>query len=185
MPNNKITIGVGKQEENDKTQRIPKEELYSSVAPVESEQKPEVLEDRVWGNDYILDKKLDKEHLDEKRMFVRVRYIQNISCDKICDDINSQPTTLTKPIKLVMSDISVGGLGAVCGQELNVGSVLEFDIVLDHLTYTIKCEIVYCILMEESYRIGLKIVRKNRDFLKHLKILVARISLQAQYGGKS
>lgn len=187
MPDNKITIGVGRQEKDDKIQRIPKDDLYNSpIAPVESDpkqkQEQQPQDDKVWGNDSILDRQLDTEYLEEKRRYVRVRYLQNIECQSICENLNADPVRLNKPITITLSDVSMGGIGAVCSIQLDVGSIMEFNMSIDQLKYTILCEVVYCISMDESYRIGLKIVKKNKDFIRHLKILVARISLQAQYG---
>ncbi|MCX8130889.1 MAG: PilZ domain-containing protein [Clostridia bacterium] len=184
MPDNKITIGIGKKNKDDKTQRTHKDDFNNTpIAPVESDQKPEqnYYDEQVWGNDSLLAKKLDEQYLAEKRMFVRVRYIQHIECKKISNNVYDEPITLNKPMLITLSDISMAGMGAVCSHELGVGSVLEFDMQLDHLQYTIKCQVIYSIFMEDSYRIGLKIATKDKDFIKHLKIVVARISLNAKY----
>lgn len=183
MANNKITIGVNKKDKHDKTKNIPNEELLDpSVQPAEPEEETPPLDENVWGNDFKLNKQLDKDYLEEKRRYVRVRYIQQLECPAISKDISEEFTPLSRPIVLTMSDLSMGGIGAVCEHELDVGSILSFDITLDNFKYTIQCQVVYCILMEESFRVGLKIVGKNKEFVKHLKILVARISLNARYG---
>jgi hypothetical protein len=189
MSNNKITLGVRKQDKTDKTQRISMDEEFNNlpVSPVEQEQKKEQksADDSVWGNDTLLDRQLSKEHLDEKRRYTRVRHVQRIECRTIIENINTEYITLNKPIILTLSDISMGGIGAVSDQELKTGSILEFDINLDHLKYNIQCEIIYCVSMDESFRIGLSFAKKDKDFVKHLKILVARISLQSSYQNKT
>lgn len=115
-------------------------------------------------------------------MYVRVRYIRSTECTKICRSLDAEPVTLRKPITFTIVDISMGGIGIICDYIIELGTILIFNILLDNITYEIKYSVVYCIKMEDKFRIGLRIAEKDRDYIRHLKIYVARISLQSNYG---
>ena len=82
-------------------------------------------------------------------------------------------------------DLSMGGIGIICEYELLVGTILFFNLSLDNIAYDIKCEVAYCLQNDDKYRACLKIVDRDRNFIRHLKILVARLSLQSKYGTRT
>lgn len=178
MTINRITIGKGKKENPNKIQ-VPKQtELYK---PEINTDNYRTLDQNIWGNDSEENKKLDKEVLAEKRMYVRIRYIQHIECNMLSDSLDTEPVVLAKPMSFNIFDLSMGGIGIICDQEIKKGLILSFKIRLDQIEYDVMCESIYCIEADSNYKIGLKIIRNNRDFIKHLKILVARTSLSADY----
>jgi len=159
----------------EKKQALPPEKPVKSEAPIP-------LDENVWGNDYKLVKKLDEKVLADRRLFVRVRHIQKVNCTVMYDKNGMQPIELPKPIQLLVIDVSMGGIGVISEQEINVGDILGIQLILDNIPYDIKCEVVYCFPSENKYRAGLKLAQKDKRFVKHLKIYVARISLTSQYG---
>jgi len=186
MPDNKIVIGKQKIDKSKNLQDL-KQDYKKPQAPEEDPESissREYLDDNIWGSDPEINKKLDKELLLERRRYVRVRYFQEIKCMRLGPETDVEPIKPDEPVILSLFDISMGGLGTVCSHEIKKGSVLFFNLQLDHLTYDIKCKVAYCVQIEDNYRIGLKILDKDSQFIKHLKIVVARISLNAKYAAK-
>lgn len=141
----------------------------------------EPVYDYIWENDRSILEKLDENQRAERRRYVRVPYMQKIECFSIADDVDSEPVILEKPLNFLIIDISVGGIGIVCDSELEVGKVLTFKIIFDNLEYEVSCQVIYCFESKGKFRAGLKLVKGSKEFIKHLKILVARITLQKKY----
>lgn len=191
MASSKIIIGNDKKRDNKET----KPALYKAGKPLmdvvdteqginheidhEIEQIP--VDENVWGNDYTILNKLDEKQLAERRLYVRVRHIQRIECSKVFDNIEVEPDLLPQPIVFTISDLSMGGIGIICEQVISIGKIFAIQLTLDAIPYDIKCEVVYCIQNDDKYRAGLKIVQKDKLFIRHLKIFVARISLNSNY----
>jgi hypothetical protein len=135
----------------------------------------------VWGNDRAFMKLIDEGLRADLRLFVRIRYIQKVTCTMVYEDIEKEPCELDEPLQLMIVDISVGGIGVICEQEIEVGMILGITIILDNIPYDVKYEVVYCIPMDDKFRIGLKIAQRDKVFMRHLKIFVARISLTSAY----
>jgi hypothetical protein len=152
----------------------------SETADQSAEQIP--LDENVWGNDYTIVDKLDETQLANRRFYVRVRYFQRIECDEVFDSLDSEPVRLTHPISFFISDISMGGIGIICDYEIATGKIFSIQLVLDGIPYKIKCQVIYCIPNDDKFRAGLKIVEREKKFITHLKIFVARISLNSAYG---
>lgn len=181
---NKIIIGEGRKKDKKETKRV----LYVADKPqkttVNTEQETVQIpvDENVWGNDYTIINKLDATQIANRRLYIRVRYVQRIECRTTFDNIEEEPVLLAQPIVFIISDISMGGIGIICEQEISVGKIFSIPLKLDHISYDIKCEVVYCFQNDNKYRAGLKIVHKDKQFISHLKIVVARISLTSIYG---
>ena len=182
MANDKITIGKRKEKDRKETNPviINPQEISSNPEqePVEMQ-----LDENVWGNDYSLVKMMDKDLLAERRLFVRVIFMKKIECYKILDSLDAEPIEFKKPIIFDVTDVSVGGFGIISENVLPVGKFLLYKLRLDEREYEVKGEVVYCFKNGNMYRAGLRIGRKDKAFLTHLKVFVARISLRKQYGG--
>lgn len=181
---NKIIIGDGKKRDEKETKPV----LYETDKPLikaagtEHETVQIPVDENVWGNDYTIINKLDEKQIADRRLYVRVRHLQRIECSTVSDSIEVEPVLLTRPIVIIISDISMGGIGIICEQEISIGKILVIQLTLDSIPYEIKCEVIYCIQNDDKFRAGLKIVHKDKHFIKHLKIFVARISLNSNYG---
>lgn len=188
MPNNKITIGTGHGKEKGKEDKLirnrslEKEALYKKEIVVDNDR---ALDQNIWGSDSALNKMLDKEILAEKRMYVRARYFQHIECNTVAESLSAEPIILVEPMKFDIFDLSMGGIGIIYDQKIKNGLILSFNIRLDQIAYFISCEVVYCIEAESNFKIGLRIIRNNKEFINHLKILVARFSLTIKYSPDS
>ena len=180
--------GAGKAEGAGKTDRAgeaygaEKAEETGKAGEAGKVEEPIPLDENVWGNDNSILHKLDEKQLADRRLFVRVRYVQKVECNTVYDKNKMEPVLLPKPIVLFISDISMGGIGVISDEELREGEILGIHLVLDNIPYDIKGEVVYCFRNEDKYRAGLKIVQREKRFIKHLKIYVARISLTNAYG---
>lgn len=139
------------------------------------------LDENVWGTDRIIKEKLDKELLAERRLFVRVRHMQKVTCSLEYEDLDKEPIEFDKPMEFMTVDLSAAGIGILSEQEIDTGKYLGIRMVFDNIPYDIVCEVVYCISIDDKFRIGLKIVRRNKQFMRHLKLVVARVSLTSQY----
>mgnify|MGYP000930287127 CR=1 FL=1 len=160
--------------------------LQNAVLEKDMQQTGELpLDENVWGNDRALVSKLDNEVLTERRLFVRVRHVQKLTCDTIYEDINKEPVKLASPLSFMSVDISAAGIGIVCENEIEPGKILGIRIILDRIPYDIKCRVVYCIPLDGKFRAGLKIAEKDKRFMRHLKIYVARITLTNEYASDS
>ena len=180
----KIVIGTGKKRDKKDTE-LDLHRAHNHQTPAEVVEQPTVLiplDENVWGNDYTIIKKLDEKQLAERRLYVRVRYMRRVECRAIFDSIEEEPLLLTNPIALMISDLSMGGIGIICDHAINIGKILVIPIILDQIPYEIKCEVIYCFQNENIFKAGLKIVQRDKGFIKHLKIYVARISLTSNYG---
>jgi len=160
--------------------------LQNAVLEKDMQQTGELpLDENVWGNDRALVSKLDNEVLTERRLFVRVRHVQKLTCDTIYEDINKEPVKLASPLSFMSVDISAAGIGIVCENEIEPGKILGIRIILDRIPYDIKCRVVYCIPLDGKFSAGLKIAEKDKRFMRHLKIYVARITLTNEYASDS
>lgn len=160
--------------------------LQNAVLEKDMQQTGELpLDENVWGNDRALVSKLDNEVLTERRLFVRVRHVQKLTCDTIYEDINKEPVKLASPLSFMSVDISAAGIGIVCENEIEPGKILGIRIILDRIPYDIKCRVVYCIPLDGKFRAGLKIAEKDKRFMRHLKIYIARITLTNEYASDS
>jgi hypothetical protein len=179
MADNKIVI-VHNREKGKKETEI-KDITANTLGPIPSTNQ-EPLYENIWGNDHAVLNKMDENLLADRRLYVRVIYMQKIECNTILEAIGSEPTVLTKPMVFTVIDISIGGIGIISECEINIGTILAFKLTLDNIAYEIKCEVVYCFPNDDKFRAGLKMVEKDKCFTRHLKILVARLSLQGKYG---
>lgn len=180
----KIIIGDERKKEKNELVRDSYRVEVPQGAPDATEHGAEQipLDENVWGNDYTIINKLDEKQLANRRFYVRVRYFQQIECNEIFDRIDGEPVPLTHPISFVISDISMGGIGIICDYEITTDKIFSIELVLDGIPYKVKCQLVYCIPNDDKFRAGLKIVEREKKFLTHLKIFVARISLYSSYG---
>lgn len=180
----KIIIGAGKRIENKAAEPVsyqePKRDSPAIISGQVSEPIP--LDENVWGNDYTLLKKLDEKQLADRRLYVRVRHLQKVVCHSVYDNIDMEPVLLSRPMELIISDLSMGGIGIISENELKSGRILAVRLSLDGIQYEVKCEVIYCFQSDNKFRAGLKIAQKDKRFINHLKIFIARISLTNSYG---
>jgi hypothetical protein len=187
---NKIIVGTGKKEEIVEKERMKQDMPQAlsgaeTVHEMELEMKQEPVYESVWGNDYALFKQLDDETLAEKRLYVRVRYIQDMECSSMSEHCENELANVAPPLKFIIIDISMGGIGAICDEPLKLGITMAFQVTLDNMKYDVVYEVVYCIKMDGKYRIGLRLAKKDKAYTHHLKVYVARISLTGRYGSSN
>lgn len=182
MADNRITIGKGKpQIDKDKDlELLKKQDLYIPEKEIETGEQPpqtQTSDENLWGNDWQINSLIDKDYLAEKRLFVRVRYFRPFECRMFCTSPDAEPEKLDSILKLTMFDLSMGGIGAICDVSVPKDDILFFPLLLDHMTYDVKCQVVYCIPIDHVFRLGLRILTREKQFIKHLKLYVARLSL--------
>ena len=185
MGNNRLVIGGRKEKDKNDTDHDLRDIVDSAQTTTPITQKgvpPEQIYEKLWGNDNSFLKKLDEEQLANRRLFARAIYMQRVECKTILDSLDSEPDILKKPIEFMVLDISMGGIGILCEYEICIGTILVFKLILDNIPYEVSGEVVYCFENSDKFRAGLKIVSKDKQFIKHLKIIVARASLQNRYG---
>lgn len=156
---------------------------HEPALQVPSERKPFYEKD--WGNERAVLSRLDGKLLADRRLYARVLYMHRIRCNTLFERLDSEPTLLMDPLELIVVDLSMGGIGVVCEHEILVGTILSFKLPLDNIAYEIKCEVVYCFENGGKYRAGLKLVDRDRNFIRHLKIFVARFTLQNMLGAEN
>ncbi len=179
MSNRIIIGGSNKKEVLQKTvTNVPVND--TGAVPVQ-DTKAIPLDEKVWGNDNAILEKIDKGLLADRRLFVRIRHMQRVTCSTEYKDVKKEPVELDKPLEFMTVDLSVGGIGIVCESEIGIGRILGLRILLDRIPYDIKCEVVYCIRIDGKFRAGLRIAQKEKRFMRHLKIFVARVSLTSEY----
>jgi len=140
------------------------------------------LDEDVWGGDREISKKIDEGLLADRRLFVRIRHIQKVLCSvEYADAAAKEPLELDRPLEFMIIDLSVSGIGIISEYEIERGKLLGIRMLLDGMPYDIKCEVVYCIWLNGKYRAGFRIVQKDKKFMRHLKIFVARVSLTNEY----
>lgn len=142
------------------------------------------LDENVWDNDLAVISKLDEQTLADRRLFVRIRHMRRVICKAIFEHPEGEPVTLKKPLDITISDLSMGGIGIICEEQINIGKILLLPLILDSILYEVKCEVVYCIRNDDKFRIGLRIIKRDKQFIRHLKIFIARISLENMYGSE-
>lgn len=147
---------------------------------MQAEQPP--VDENVWGNDYTLLNKLSEKQLADRRLFVRIRHIQWVECHIVFDNIKSEPFLLDKPLVFIINELSMAGIGIICDHAISIGKILAFQFTIDNIPYDIKCEVIYCIPNDDKFRACLKVVQRDKRFMKHLKIFIARTSLNLAYG---
>jgi hypothetical protein len=182
MANNKITIGDGKaKKKNESISRLTleKQEIIEPIIEPEIEEIP--IDENVWGNDSSVIKRLDEEQLVERRLFVRIIFMRQIKCYETLNNLQAESILLSQPIEFSITDISIGGIGIISDYEIKAGNILLFNLILDDNGYDIKCEVLYCFKSDDKFRGGLRILNKDKDFIRHLKIVVARVSLRNRY----
>ena len=135
-----------------------------------------------WGNEHTIMSRLEGKLLEDRRLYARALYMQKIECNTLYDSLGSEPVLLNEPMKFMIIDLSMGGIGIISEQEILTGTILSFKLPMDNITYDIRCEVVYCFENSGKYRAGLKLVDEDKNFIRHLKIFVARLTLQSMYG---
>lgn len=188
MAGKKLVIGTGKEKDNNENEIILRDNNVrapKSTPTTRQEPEQEQLDENVWGNDHTFLNKLDEGILADRRLYVRVIYIQSIKCNVIKESKESQPILLTQPIEFMIVDLSIGGIGIICEHEIKIGTILIFKLTFDNITYEVKYEVVYCFPNDDKFRAGLRMAEKDKEFIRHLKILVARLSLQSKYGNRT
>jgi len=186
MINNKIIIGDKLRDKKGTKPdlfEIDTLQITTAVTDREAEKTEQIpVDENVWGNDYIILNKLSKKQLADRRLYVRIRHFQKIECFTVYDEIDVEPACLTQPIIFIINEISMGCIGAICDYKLSIGKILAIQLTIDNMPYDIKCEVGYCIKNDDKFRCGLKVVQRDRQFIKHLKIYIARKSLLSNYG---
>lgn len=188
MADNKIIIGSEKEKDKSKPDPISTQKAATTQIPAsDAAQVPveEPIDENVWGNDHIVLNKLDEKMKADRRLYARAKYIQRIECVSVMDAGEMEQNILPSTIKFMVIDVSMGGIGIISDEVIEVGKVLVFDLKLDNTIYSVKYEVVYCFTNDGKYRAGLRIKEKDKIFIKHLKILVARLTLQSAYGNTS
>ena len=193
---NKIIISDGKKKEKRHSdpnphivmspQNITAEAERKSALEAGQEGEPEAppipVDENIWGNDNAILHHLDEKTLADRRLFVRIRHLQRIECTSVSDSPDAEPYILAQPLIFMISDLSMGGIGIIYEDKLDVGKVLAIRLNLDNIPYDIKCEIMYCFKNDDKFRAGLKIIQRDKQFIRHLKIFIARRSLSNAYG---
>lgn len=188
---NKIVISDGKKKgkkQNDTKLYIvdtPQNITADAEQEATHETVPMPLDENVWGNDYTILHQLDEKQLADRRLFVRVRYFQLVECSAISDSAEMEPAFLHHPLAFMISDLSMGGIGIICNDKIDIGKVLAIQLKLDGIQYGINCEVMYCFPNDDKFRAGLRIIKREKHFIRHLKIFIARVSLQNAYGDKA
>jgi hypothetical protein len=183
MATNKVIINNKEKNKKDKGSLINNTIAADQASDVntghECEQMP--LDEKIWGNDNNILSQLNESQLSERRLFVRVRYMQQIECNTIFESISSEPINLKVPIVFTTSDLSMSGIGIICDEKIEKGTILAFNMKLEEIIHEIKYEVIYCIPNDDKFRAGLKMAEKNKDFIRHLKLFVAKITLRNNY----
>lgn len=184
VSNNKIIIGDGKNKgkKGTETGLYDVDKLQITAAGIEQVTEQIPVDENIWGNDYTIINKLNEKQLADRRLFVRIRYMKRVECYMVFDSIGVEPVLLTQPLVFIINEISMGGIGIICDHEISIGKILAIQLTLDNIPYEIKCEVIYCIQNDDKFRAGLKIVQRDKLFIRHLKIFIARISLNSNYG---
>lgn len=188
MKNNIMVIGNRKEKVEKEAELVLRDALADGLSVASGNSQDTVLEpvyENDWGNEQSVLNKLEGKVLADRRFYARALYMQRIKCNTLFDSVESEPSYLIEPLEFMIVDLSMGGIGIICEYEIMIGTILFFNLSLDHIAYDIKCEVVYCFQNSDKYRIGLKIVGRDMNFIRHLKIFVARLSLQSQYGTRT
>lgn len=184
-----ISDGRKKEKKQNNTKLYIADTLNNATVETESNASPETnpipVDENVWGNDYTILHQLNEKQLADRRLFVRVRYFQQIECSAISDSAEMEPYLLRHPLVFMISDLSMGGIGIICDYRIGIGKVLAIQLTLDGLKYEINCEVIYCLPNDDKFRAGLRLVKREKQFVNHLKIFIARVSLQSAYGDKA
>lgn len=187
MKRNIMVIGNSKEEANKDTEQVSKHSAAGApdAAPgTGRETVQEQVYEKDWSNEHEVLRKLEGKLLADRRLYVRALYMKRIECNILFDSLDAEPSILPEPIRFMIVDLSMGGIGIICEHGIAIGTILSFGLSLDNILYDIKCEVVYCFENNDKYRAGLKIVNRDRKFIRHLKIFVARLSLQSKYGAQ-
>jgi hypothetical protein len=192
MKNNTMVIGNRKEKVEKEADLILKEAVAEGLSVASGNiqktvQEPvqEPVYENDWGNEHSVLSKLEGKILADRRFYTRALYMQRIKCITLFESVGSEPSYLSEPIEFMIIDLSMGGIGIICEYEIMIGMILFFNLSLDNIEYGIKCEVVYCFQNSDKYRVGLRVVGRDMKFIRHLKIFVARLSLQSKYGNRT
>ena len=196
MKSNIMVIGNGKEKVGKKAELILSDALTGGLnetvdndrEAADREPSRESIQGQVydndWGNEHAVLEKLEGKMLADRRFYARALYMQRIKCTTLYDSVVSEPFYLSEPIEFMIIDLSIGGIGVICEHELMPGTILSFNLTLDHIEYGIRCEVAYGFENSDKYRAGLRLVDRDVKFIRHLKIFVARLTLQSKYGAR-
>jgi hypothetical protein len=188
MKNNIMVIGNRKERVEKEADLILKDTLAENLsAALENSQETvqEPVYDNDWGDEHSFLNKLDGQILADRKFYTRALYMQRIECNTLFDGVESEPSYLAEPLEFIIIDLSMGGIGIISEYEIMLGTILFFNLSLDNIEYKIKCKVVYCFQNSDKYRACLRIVGRDMKFIRHLKIFVARLSLQSKYGTRT
>jgi hypothetical protein len=116
----------------------------------------------------------------DSRKFTRVRYCVPCSCNTISDSPGATPKKINPPFDFETADVSLGGIAVVSKVEIPENSVLHFELVIEKDRFPVDCFVRYCLREEGIFRTGLEYIDPDKDLLRILKSLVAKLSIMGK-----
>lgn len=116
----------------------------------------------------------DDRKMNNRRRFVRVHYNGKAYVETYA--VNNQVVTPVSPVSLLLIDISVGGVGAICQCELPVDAEFSIGIKSDFATTNAVVRVVYCTPERTHFKVGLEFVSPSKELLNTIKKIVLKNS---------
>lgn len=96
--------------------------------------------------------------MQSRRLYRRINYNGMVTITKYSTPSNEE-ITVANPIKLVVSDISIGGLGAMTSYNFQTNSEIHFTIKIKNKYLKAKTKIVWAHKINENiYDMGLQFI---------------------------
>jgi len=107
----------------------------------------------------------------ERRKFTRIGYSNQIECShytKPCDG----SVVVLKNNRMVMLNLSVGGIGIVTDTKLEKNGLLSFTFCLNKVSHTIESIVKWSDIKGEMYQYGIEFINMETGLLKKLQVII-------------
>lgn len=109
----------------------------------------------------------------DKRYRKRHHFDQSILCFNYIEEASFE--TRFTALRIIVKDISYGGIGAVCDKKLEVGDILVFNMTTPTSKREIMAQVKWRAFNQKMFNVGLEFYQLKRDDLMLIHEIIVRL----------
>jgi len=109
--------------------------------------------------------------MKDRREFERVEYHVEMTCNHVIKPDGSD-VTLKTPARMVMLDLSIGGIGIVSDIDFELSSILTFTLYLEKVPHTIMARVQWKAIKGEMCQCGLEFIGTPNQLFRQLQKII-------------
>ena len=110
--------------------------------------------------------------MSERREFKRVEYHVEMECSHVIKPDGSN-IHLDRPARMVMMDLSIGGIGIVSDVDFDQESILTFTLYLERVPHTIMARVQWKSIKGEMFKYGLEFIGTPNQLFRQLQRIIS------------